>query len=99
MTQVEKAVGRKHRVTTDGESTENWAIRMPGFLGTVRQLIACARCGENLPFKRSDEPRHFRDIFKPTFHVICDICYDELPDDPAVLSARPKAPHTPASEG
>ncbi len=70
----------KHTVLPEGESTELWAIREQGFLGSLRQLFDCARCGEHPPFKRTDEPRHIRDIFKPTVHMICDDCFDELPD-------------------
>lgn len=70
----------QHEILPEGESTAKWAIRQPGFLGTVKQLLNCARCGKPLPFKRSDEPRHYRDMFKPTFHCICDDCHDALPD-------------------
>ena len=70
----------QHEILPEGESTTRWAIRQPGFLGTVKQLINCARCGEPLPFKRHDEPRRFRDICKPTLHCICDDCHDALPD-------------------
>jgi hypothetical protein len=69
-----------HEILPDGgESTALWAIRSPGFLGSAKQLTHCARCGEPLPFKRLDEPRHFRDILKPTHHIICDPCHDALP--------------------
>lgn len=68
----------QHEILPDGESTDRWAIREPGFLGSTRQLLDCARCGEELPFKRHDEPRHFRRY--PSLHVICDDCHDELPD-------------------
>lgn len=68
-------------VTADGESAASWAIVCePGFLGSSKQLINCARCGEVPPFKRQDEPRHYRDIGKPTVHLVCDECYDALPD-------------------
>ena len=69
----------KHEMTPDGESTAQWACREPGFFGSIKQLIHCARCGELPPFKRRDEPRHYRDAFKPTFHLICDACWEELP--------------------
>jgi hypothetical protein len=62
-----------------GESTELWAFNQPGFRGTIKQILNCARCGEVPPFKRHDEPRRYGDIFKPTFHLICDACYDKLP--------------------
>ena len=72
----------KHEMTPDGESTAQWAIVAdPGFLGSVRQLVDCARCGNGLPFRRKDEPRRFRDIFKPTMHILCDPCWEELPHD------------------
>lgn len=63
----------------DGESTENWAIRQPGFLGSIKQLCNCGRCGKPLPIKRHDEPRRIGDIFKPTVHALCDDCYEALP--------------------
>lgn len=69
-----------HEILPEGESTEKWAIREPGFLGTVKQLTHCARCGEPLPPKGVHRPRHFRDIFQATHHIICDDCYDALPD-------------------
>jgi hypothetical protein len=69
-----------HEALPEGESTERWAIREEGFLGSIKQLIHCARCGEMLPSKRHDEPRHFRDMFKPTLHILCDQCFEELPE-------------------
>lgn len=68
----------QHEILPDGESTARWAIRGPGFLGTVKQLVNCARCGEVLPGGHN-EPRHFRDIGKPSFHCICNDCNDALP--------------------
>jgi len=76
----------KHRLTPEGESTELWAIREPGFLGSIKQLVCCGRCGETLPFRRHNEPRLFRDVFKPSMHVLCDDCYDALPADPIELA-------------
>ena len=70
----------RHDILPEGESTEQWAIREPEFLGTARQLCHCARCGEASRLKRHDEPRHYRDICPPTMHFLCDRCYDELPD-------------------
>lgn len=67
-----------HALTPEGESTENWAIRETGFLGSIKQLLNCARCGE-VSRKLPNEPRHFRDVFKPTFHFLCDDCWDALP--------------------
>jgi len=63
-----------------------WAIQRPGFLGTVRQLTDCAKCGE-LIRKSKSEPRHYANIGKPTLHCICDDCYDALPPTP------PPEPH------
>ena len=68
-----------HEILPDGESTEKWAIRSPGFLGSIMQLVCCARCGESLRGGRN-EPTHYRDIFKPTAHFLCDDCYNALPD-------------------
>lgn len=67
-----------HAMTPEGESTENWALRSPGFVGSTRQLLDCARCGDPLPVKPHSEPRHFG--VAPVLHVICDDCHDALPD-------------------
>jgi len=69
-----------HEILPDGESTEKWAINEPGFIGSIRQLIACARCGGELEIKSVHAKRHMRDILKPTHHTICDACYGELPE-------------------
>ncbi len=66
-----------HELLPDGESTEQWAIRKPGFAPIMR-LTHCGRCGEELPFKRMDEPRNH--IRKPVLHFLCDPCYEELPE-------------------
>jgi hypothetical protein len=68
-----------HEMLPEGESTAKWAIQEPGFLGSIKQLLYCARCGKN-EHKRHDEPRHYRDLFKPTLHVLCDDCFDALPE-------------------
>lgn len=68
----------RHELTPDGESTAFWAWRRPGFIGSVQQLTTCARCGGALPPKRYDEPRRYR--FSPVLHVLCDGCFDALPD-------------------
>ena len=68
----------QHEMTTDGESTAKWAMHEPGFIGTVRQLTHCARCGLSLPPKRHSEPRRYRDIGRPAMHVICDDCFEDL---------------------
>lgn len=94
----------RHELLPEGESTAKWAIRSPGFLGSTKQLLNCARCGEMLPTKRHNEPRHFRDIGKPSLHVLCDACYEQLPDDATLASfaqvttqpAQGEADHAPA---
>ena len=69
-----------HKITPAGESTERWAIRTePGFIGSIKQLTCCARCGEILR-KGPNDPICFRDIFKPTVHVLCDECNAALPE-------------------
>jgi hypothetical protein len=70
----------KHEILPEGESTANWAIQEPGFLGSIKQLFHCARCGQVPPFKRGDEPQKYRDLFKPTVHFLCDECWNELPE-------------------
>lgn len=69
-----------------------WFCERGDFWGTIQQLCLCARCGKN-ERKRHDEPRHFRGIFTPTLHIICDECYDSLPDED-----QPKT-HTPNTDG
>ena len=68
-----------HERLPEGESTEKWANRSPGFMGSIKQLICCARCGEYIK-DGPHTPQHFRDIFKPTKHVICHECNDALPE-------------------
>lgn len=70
----------KHEILPEGESTEKWAIRRPGFIGSIQQLTHCGRCGEPLPPKSVHEPSRFMDVFKPTQHILCDDCYEALPD-------------------
>lgn len=65
-----------HRMTDDGESTEKWAMRQPDFIGTVKRLICCARCGESLPPGLN---RTRRVIFASPLFLICDDCYEVLP--------------------
>lgn len=60
-----------------GESTAQWACQAPGFFGSMRQLTSCARCGEVLS-GGPHTPRHYGHTFKPTAHVICDLCYEGL---------------------
>lgn len=68
-----------HELLPDGESTEKWAFNAVGFAGSIKQLICCARCGDYIR-KGAHESRHFYDVFKPSFHALCDDCYDSLPD-------------------
>lgn len=75
----EQRCGIVHEMLSDGESTEKWAIHSPGFLGSLRQLLDCARCGETLRGSRN-EPMYGRDILKPTKHFLCTDCYNALPD-------------------
>lgn len=67
-----------HEITPDGESTAAWACRRPCFMGSIAQLTCCARCGNVLPAKPHNEPRRFG--MGPVIHVLCDDCYDALPD-------------------
>ena len=67
-----------HQMIDGGESTECWAIRQPGFIGSLRQLTICARCGEPLPPKRHDQK--IRLGHRPVLHVICDGCFDAIPE-------------------
>lgn len=78
---LERIVGMnsKHKHLPDGESTALWAIRTPGFLGSIKQLICCARCG-NYSQKGRNEPMHITDMLRPTCHILCDDCYEALPD-------------------
>ena len=62
------------------EITEDWAASKPDFLGTIKQFVCCAKCGEALPFKRHDEPRKVFDMLKSTMHFLCDECYETLPE-------------------
>lgn len=73
-------LSKEHEIVPDGESTEKWAFRDPGFMGTLKQLTHCARCGEHLPVSDKSKPRFYFGIGKPTFHTLCDDCFDVLPD-------------------
>lgn len=66
----------EHEVTPDGESTSNWAMCAPGFFGTVRVLLDCARCGEKMPPGRNVKRRT---SLTPFLHFLCDACFDALP--------------------
>lgn len=67
-----------HEVTPDGELTDKWAIRQPGFAGTIKQLVCCARCGDYLKGGK-DKLLKVRDMLKPTMHFLCDECHEALP--------------------
>lgn len=69
-----------HEQLPEGESTAKWAMQQPDFMGTSKQLTHCARCGNELPAKSYNEPRHFFHALKPSSHCLCDDCYDQLPD-------------------
>ena len=62
-----------------GESTEKWAFREPGFFGSIKQMTCCARCGGTLA-RGLDKKRKVFDLLKPTMHFICDDCFDALPE-------------------
>lgn len=68
-----------HEVTPDGELTDKWAIRQPGFTTTVKVLLCCARCGEYLKCGHNT-PRKAFNMLKPTMYFMCDECFDALPD-------------------
>jgi hypothetical protein len=68
-----------HEMTPEGESTAKWAARGAGFMGSVQQLIRCARCGGPL-CGGYHKPRHVFDMMKPTVHFVCDECYAALPE-------------------
>lgn len=70
---------RAERMNDGGESTANWAMRKPGFFGTITQLTCCARCGDVLPSGQDTQHKMFR-IFTPAVHCLCDPCFDELPE-------------------
>lgn len=67
-----------HKHVEDGESTEKWAIRQPGFMGTLKQLTCCARCGAALG--GVTKKHKVFNLMKPGMHFLCDPCFGELPD-------------------
>ncbi len=71
---IETTAVSMHGITPNGESTEKWAFNGPGFRGSIKQILNCARCGEG----DFNGPGHYRDIFKPTFHLLCDDCFISL---------------------
>lgn len=62
---------------------EPWFCDRGNFWGTINQLCLCAKCGKR-EMKRHDEPRHFAGTFTPNLHMICDECFDTLPDGEVV---------------
>jgi hypothetical protein len=66
---------------------DQWFCERGDFWGTISQLCLCAKCGKN-EIKRYDEPRHFRGIFTPYLHTICDDCFDSLPEGEAAPADR-----------
>lgn len=68
-----------HVIAEDGESTLNWALNAPGFIGTIRQLTDCGRCGEFIK-GHPNKPRRVSDVLKPTMHFLCDPCWEALPN-------------------
>ena len=69
----------KHEVTETGESRLKWAMAEPGFMGSIKQLVCCGRCGDLIQ-KPHDQARHVFDAFGPSMHWICDQCLDALPE-------------------
>ena len=69
----------QHEMTPDGESTARWACNQPGFWGSIKQITHCARCGEVPPPRRRDEPFRTAGFGTPTFHMLCNQCWAELP--------------------
>lgn len=68
-----------HEIIPEGESTAKWAFRTPGFMGSIKQILHCARCGE--PWRKGPHgTMRIRDMCKPTSHILCDDCYGSLPD-------------------
>lgn len=77
----EPVMNQGHAVTVsnaDESSVDQWFCDQGGFWGTSNQLTLCAKCGQH-EVKAWNEPRHFRDVFKPTIHHLCDECFDSLP--------------------
>jgi hypothetical protein len=69
-----------HQQTDEGESTEKWACREPGFFGTAKQLTCCARCGDGLRGGHNVKRKVFNAACKPNMHFLCDECFDALPE-------------------
>lgn len=70
----------EHEILPEGESRAKWAINVePGFIGSIKQLLHCARCGQHLG-GGPNKPHKVFDMFKPTMHRVCDECFEELPE-------------------
>lgn len=67
-----------HEVKPDGESTVKWAMREPGFFGSAKRLICCARCGGFLP-SGQNTPRKVYGLLTSSMHFLCDECHEALP--------------------
>ena len=67
-----------HEILPEGESTAKWGFREAGFMGSIKQLTCCARCGEVIR-SGPNEPVARRDVFKPTVHVVFRECNEALP--------------------
>lgn len=68
---------------SDGKGGEmSWAANEPGFMGTVRQITCCAKCGDRL-HGGPNKPRKTFDLFKPTLHFLCDACFECLRTPPS----------------
>lgn len=68
-----------HEILQEGESTARWAFREPGFMGSIKQMLLCARCGGPAA-KGRHEKMHVYHMAKPTSHALCTACYQALPD-------------------
>ena len=71
------------------DADEQWFCDKGDFWGTINQLLLCAKCGKN-EHKRYNEPSHRFFAFQPNFQMLCDECYDTLPeaDDLAEQEAK-----------
>lgn len=78
-------------VSTKGFNPGEWFCERGDFWGTVNQLCLCAKCGKS-EMKRYNEPRHYHGLFTPKLHMICDECFDALPDEEAhaIADTHPK---------
>lgn len=69
----------QHEMTVDGESTAKWAIRESGFLGSIKQLTCCARCGGCVR-GGPEKKRKAVNLMTPNMHFLCDDCFEQLPE-------------------